>query len=41
MEEILVNGRPVAGYEANPIRQDLFTQFLVVALVAMAAAIFL
>jgi Ca-activated chloride channel family protein len=41
MEEILVNGRPVAGYEANPIRQDLFTHFLVAALVFMAAAIFL
>lgn len=41
MEEILVNGRPVAGYEANPIRQDLFVQFLAAALAFMAAAIFL
>lgn len=41
MEEILVSGRPVAGYEANPIRRDLFTHFLTAALALMAAAIFL
>jgi len=41
IEEILVNGRPVAGYEANPTRQDYFFYFLAAAFLCMLGAIFL
>ena len=41
IEEILVNGRPVSGYQANPIRQDLFFYFLSAAFLCMLGAIFL
>lgn len=41
IEEILVNGRPLAGYEANPTRQDLFFHFLAAAFLCLLGAIFL
>jgi len=41
IEEILVNGRPVAGYEANPTRKDYFFFFLAAAFLSMLGAIFL
>ncbi len=41
IDEILVSGRPVAGYEANPVRQDWFFYFLSAAFLMMLAGIFL
>jgi Ca-activated chloride channel family protein len=41
IEEILVNGRPVAGYEANPTRKDYFFYFLAAAFLSLLGAIFL
>jgi Ca-activated chloride channel family protein len=41
IEEVLVNGRPVAGYEANPTRKDYFFYFLAAAFLALLGAIFL
>ena len=41
IEETLVTGRPVAGYQANPTRQDLYFYFLSAAFVCMLAGIFL
>ncbi|HWP84990.1 MAG TPA: VWA domain-containing protein [Terriglobia bacterium] len=41
IEEILVNGRPVAGYEANPTRRDYFFYFLAAAFLCLLGGIFL
>ena len=41
IDEILISGRPLAGYQANPIRQDYYFHFLSAAFVFMLAAIFL
>ncbi len=41
IDEILVSGRPVAGYQANPIRKDLYFYFLSAAFVCLVVGIFL
>jgi Ca-activated chloride channel family protein len=41
IDEILISGRPLAGYQANPTRQDLFFYFLAAAFLCMLAGIFL
>ena len=41
VDELLLTGRPVAGYQANPVRQDLFFYFLSAAFLCMLGAIFL
>ena len=41
IDEILVSGRPVSGYEANPTRKDYFFYFLAAAFLCMLGAIFL
>lgn len=41
IEEILSSGRPVAGYQSNPIRRDLYFHFFAAAFVCMLAAAFL
>ena len=41
IDEILISGRPLAGYQANPTRQDLFFYFLAGAFLCMLAGIFL
>jgi hypothetical protein len=41
IDEILVSGRPLAGYQAMPRRQDLYFYFLSVAFVCMLAGVFL
>ena len=41
IQGILLQGRPVAGYEAHPIRKDLYDQFLWAAFVCMMLGIFL
>jgi len=41
IDELLVSGRPLAGYQANPIRQDLFFYFLSAAFLCMLGGIFL
>ena len=41
MDEILTKGRPVTGYQADPVRRDLYFYFLSAALVFMIAGIFL
>ena len=41
IEEILSSGRPVAGYQSSPIRQDLYFYFFAAAFVCMLAAAFL
>jgi Ca-activated chloride channel family protein len=41
LDEILTSGRPLAGYQANPTRRDLYVHFLSAALVFMVAGIFL
>jgi hypothetical protein len=41
IDEILINGRPLGGYQANPTRQDLYFHFLAFAFVCMLAGIFL
>jgi Ca-activated chloride channel family protein len=41
IDEILISGRPVAGYEANPVREDWFFYFLSAAFFLMLAGIFL
>lgn len=40
IDEILFSGRPVAGYQANPTRQDLFFYFLAAGFVFMLAGVF-
>lgn len=41
LEEILETGRPVAGYQANPVRKNLYFHFLSVAFICLIAGIFL
>ena len=41
IDDILVSGRPVAGYQANPIRMDLYFYFLSAAFICLIAGIFL
>ena len=41
IEDILVTGRPVAGYESNPIRKDLYIYFLGAAFACLILGIFL
>ena len=41
IDEILVSGGPVAGYQANPVRRDLFFYFLSVAFACLVIGIFL
>lgn len=41
IDGILASGRPVAGYQANPIRRDLYFHFLSAAFLCMLAGIFL
>ena len=38
IEEILSSGRPVAGYQSNPISRDLYFYFFAAAFVSMLAA---
>ena len=38
IEEMLSTGRPVAGYQSNPIRQDLYFYFFAAAFVCLLAA---
>jgi Ca-activated chloride channel family protein len=41
IDEMLINGRPVAGYQANPTRQDLFFYFLAAGFLFLLGGIFL
>ncbi|OLC90411.1 MAG: hypothetical protein AUH86_23090 [Acidobacteria bacterium 13_1_40CM_4_58_4] len=41
LDEILVQGRPVAGYYSNPVRKDLHRYFLAAAFACLIAGIFL
>ena len=41
LDELLFEGRPVAGYVANPIRQDLYFYFLMAAFACLLVGIFL
>jgi Ca-activated chloride channel family protein len=41
LDEILVQGRPIAGYSANPVRQDLYEYFLLAAFASLILGIFL
>ena len=41
VNEIMVAGRPIAGYQSFPARRDLYFQFFVAAFVCMLAATFL
>jgi len=41
VDEILVQGRPIAGYQANPVRQDLYEYFLLAAFASLILGIFL
>jgi|SRR5579885_2742709 len=41
MEEILFTGRPVAGFESNPVRKDLYLYFLGAAFACLIVGIFL
>ena len=41
LDEILVQGRPIAGYQANPVRQDLYEYFLLAAFASLILGIFL
>ena len=41
IDELLTIGRPVAGYRADPIKQDLYFYFLSAAFLCMVAGIFL
>jgi Ca-activated chloride channel homolog len=41
IDEILIKGRPLGGYQTNPTRQDLYFHFLALAFVCMVAGIFL
>ncbi|MEE8177267.1 MAG: VWA domain-containing protein [Acidobacteriota bacterium] len=41
IDEILVSGRPVAGYQANPVRRDLYFYFLSAAFICLVVGIFL
>jgi len=41
LREILIQGRPIAGYSAAPIREDLYQYFLAAAFACLVAGIFL
>ena len=41
MQDILVQGRPISGYNANPIREDLYRYFLSAAFACLIAGIFI
>jgi Ca-activated chloride channel homolog len=41
IDELLISGRPLAGYEANPTKRDYFFYFLAGAFLCMLAGIFL
>jgi Ca-activated chloride channel family protein len=41
LDELLVRGRPVAGYSANPVRKDLYTYFLFSAFALLVLGVFL
>jgi Ca-activated chloride channel homolog len=41
MQDILIHGRPISGYNANPIREDLYRYFLGAAFACLIAGIFL
>jgi Ca-activated chloride channel homolog len=41
LNEILIRGRPIAGYSANPVREDLYRYFLAAAFACLVAGIFL
>ena len=41
IDDMLLTGRPVAGYQANATKQDLYFYFLSAAFLFMVAGIFL
>ena len=41
LDEILLEGRPIAGYQANPIRKDMYQYFLLAAFTSLLLGIFL
>ena len=41
LDDILIQGRPIAGYQANPVRQDLYEYFLMAAFACLILGIFL
>ena len=41
LEEILFSGRPVAGFQSNPVRKDLYFYFLSAAFACLVVGIFL
>jgi Ca-activated chloride channel family protein len=41
LDDILVQGRPISGYQANPVREDLYEYFLMAAFAALILGIFL
>jgi gamma-glutamyltranspeptidase len=41
IDEILISGRPLAGYQSTPTRHDLFFYFLAAGFLCMLAGIFL
>ena len=41
LDELLFQGRPIAGYEVNPVAQDLFQYFLMSAFACLLVGIFL
>jgi Ca-activated chloride channel family protein len=41
LREILITGRPIAGYSADPVREDLYRYFLAAAFACLVAGIFL
>jgi hypothetical protein len=41
LDDILVQGRPIAGYQANPVREDLYEYFLMAAFASLILGIFL
>ncbi len=40
LDEILVQGRPVAGYHSYPVRKDLYRYFLAAAFACLVGGIF-
>jgi Ca-activated chloride channel family protein len=41
LEEILLSGRPVAGFQSNAVRKDLYFYFLIAAFACMVGGVFL
>jgi Ca-activated chloride channel family protein len=41
IEEILFTGRPVSGFQSNPIRKDLYVYFLIAAFACLVVGVFL